>query len=83
MATEKGKRFIDSVLNNTDADLLESNEAITGLCLAMASTNEAGAREWIFDEEEVSTIVMLLDSIREDIQAEMYERFVVSKRQSV
>lgn len=79
---EKGKRFID-MLSNTDADLLEVNKAVSGLSLAMASVNEAGAREWIFAEDEVSNILMLLDNIREDIQAEMYERFVISKRQSI
>lgn len=76
---EKGKRFID-MLSNTDADLLEINKAVSGLSLAMASINEAGAREWIFAEDEVSNIVMLLDNIREDIQDEMKERFI--KRQA-
>lgn len=68
------------MLSNTDADLLEINKAVSGLSLAMASINEAGAREWIFAEDEVSNILMLLDNIREDIQAEMKERFI--KRQA-
>lgn len=78
---KRGTNFIE-MLAEVDADVLETNSALTGLCLGLANVTEHGASEVVLSESERQCIITLLESIRTDYQKEIYSRFISNQAQN-